>query len=97
MTKGYWIIERSSCEECQGEKVIQNPHWAAFWEKYPLGHWPEIEEERQFWAECGYYNGPPPEEHICDCCQGKGFTEKDVPLLHALIAFGLVPASSGVA
>lgn len=25
MTNGYWIIERSSCEECQGGGVIQNP------------------------------------------------------------------------
>jgi len=71
------------CPVCNGEGIIQNAMWEMFWTKYPPGT-STIEQEKQFWAEQGYYDGPPNEEEPCYECQGRGEVEDWVSLSEAL-------------
>jgi len=59
------ITEEISCPDCEGAGVIQHPLWKSITAKHT------DKEIRDYFAERGYYN-PPPEEILCDTCEGRG-------------------------
>ena len=92
----YYVTKESICPTCKGYKFIQEPIWKGYWEwanefKAQNGRIPNKDEDRDWWADHGYYDwepagvgGIPDEECACPDCDGTGVKVEKVELADAL-------------
>lgn len=85
----YLVTKKTVCPECDNG-TAQHPAWAAFWEKFSPGNWPEPADERAYWLYRGYRKGPPPEEINCPHCEGRGVIETSIGLIEALTELNVI-------
>ena len=89
----YLLIEEFTCQECHGSGWVQHPLWARYWEANPGGGL-TVEEDQTWFREQGEYTPPHliPEEEPCVECEGAGKIRREVDLVTALVAIGLLYA-----
>jgi hypothetical protein len=90
----FYVTKEETCPRCKGWKFVQAQIWKDYWEwfnkfKKKSGRIPNRDEDRDWWAELGYWeNDPdepiPPEEHECPDCNGLGVKVEKVELADAL-------------
>jgi len=91
----YRVIHQSRCEACDGSGMVQHPIWVEFWEPWrdlslPCPIPENFYDDRA--RELGYPNSAamPEEEIECSACQGSGYVRREVPLVVALEALGVL-------
>lgn len=101
MATRFVVTQIKPCLRCKGSKFVTAPIWADYWTwfgEYRLAHEgkaPSKEEDRDWWAELGYYDwepaessgGIPNEEMECPDCGGFGELRVEVDLFDALKAY----------
>lgn len=92
----FYVTKELICPRCKGYKVIQAPIWKVYWEwaeefKSKNSRLPNKDEDRDWWAGCGYSDwepegvgGIPNEECLCPDCDGTGVKIEKVDLADAL-------------
>ncbi len=86
MRPEYLITKRTICPTCKGEKFVQHPAWAWYFENAKSR---TVEEDLAWFRNHGYddvnYYELPSEEIECSDCNGAGYIENQVDLRAVLL------------
>lgn len=93
----YFVKKVETCSACKGEKRVQHPAWAEYWEEHKDKPVQSYEYDLDWFEKHGFRNvagfryesnsdGIPFEEVACgECeCEGEGEIESEVDLLEIL-------------
>ena len=83
MATEFLIIERGSCDKCEGDGRALHPIWAEFYEAH-LGNSDLTEEDIAKWWKAKGFTQIPPQESNCGECDGQGNINRYVPLKQVL-------------